>query len=73
MRSFVFFLAFFAAFFSLGVRAGCFLFSLLLFCPLLITISPALSFIRVPVEAQMLSQYRRRRVNTVNAWSIAPK
>ena len=36
------FLAFFAAFFSFGLRAGCFLFSLLLFCSLLMVFTPSL-------------------------------
>jgi hypothetical protein len=41
MRLFSFFLAFFAAFFSFAVIAGCFLFSLLLFCSLPMTFAPA--------------------------------
>ena len=43
MRCFSFFFAFFAAFFSLAVMAGCFLVSLLLFCCLPMVLAFALN------------------------------
>jgi hypothetical protein len=48
MRPFSFFFAFFAAFFSFAVMTGTFFVSLLLFCPLLITFSPAMSHTVTP-------------------------
>jgi hypothetical protein len=65
MRFLSFFFAFFAAFFSFAVMAGTFLVSLLLFYPLLITFSPALSCISAPCIFG--GQIARSRITLRNA------